>query len=97
MCYAISMVKRKLHTIKTKYGDFSANIWYDAKDKAYLVETKGFDRTMTFGSTMAEAKKRAVELIELLVECALNEGNIVIDEKMRVIGQNIKPGSLQLA
>jgi len=92
------MTKKKLHTIKTKYGDFSTNIWYDGKDKAYLVETKGFDRTMTFGSTIAEAKKKANELIELLVECALDEGSIVIDEKMRVVGQNIKPGrSLHLA
>lgn len=92
------MTKKKLHTIKTKYGDFSTNIWYDTKDRAYLVETKGFDRTMTFGMTLPEAKKKAVELIELLVECALNEGSIVIDEKMRVIGQNIKPGkTLQLA
>jgi predicted RNase H-like HicB family nuclease len=91
------MTKKKFYTIKTKYGDFSVAIWCDRQDKVYLVETKEFDKTMTFGKSLAEAKKMAIELIELLVECAKDEGKIVVDEKMRVLGQRVRPGPLQLA
>ena len=89
-------MSKKTHTIQTKYGDFSVQIWYDPRDKAYLVETKGFDRTMTFGATITEAKRMAKELIELLVESAMDEGKVVVDEKMRILGQRVKPGTLEL-
>ena len=85
---------KKQYPIKTKYGTFRASIWYDKSDKAYLVETIGFDKTMTFGRTLAEAKHMAQELIELLVESALQDGNIVVDSAMRVIGRRIKPESV---
>ena len=85
---------KKKHLIKTKYGDFQVAIWYDKSDKSYLVETVGFDKTMTFGASLAEAKRMAKELIELLVECALEEGNIVVDSAMRVAGRKIKPESV---
>lgn len=88
---------KKIHKIITKYGEFSVTIWYDKRDKAYLAETKEFDRSMTFGRTLAEAKRMAAELIELLVECYRDEGKIVVDEKFRILGQRIKPGILQLA
>ena len=85
---------KKKHLIKTKYGDFQASIWYDKSDKTYLVETVGFDKTMTFGASLAEAKRMAKELIELLAECALEEGNVVVDSTMRVAGKRIKPESV---
>ena len=85
---------KKKYLIKTKYGDFQVAIWYDKSDKSYLVETVGFDKTMTFGASLAEAKRMAKELIELLVECALEEGNIVVDSAMRVAGRKIKPESV---
>ena len=87
-------VMKKKYLIKTKYGDFQVSIWYDKSDKSYLVETVGFDKTMTFGASVAEAKCMAKELIELLVECALEEGNIVVDSAMRVAGRKIKPESV---
>lgn len=85
---------KKKYLIKTKYGDFQVLIWYDKNDKSYLVETVGFDRTMTFGVSIAEAKRMAKELIELLVECALEDGNVVVDSTMRVVGRKIKPESV---
>ena len=85
---------KKKYLIKTKYGDFQVSIWYDKNDRSYLVETVGFDRTMTFGVSIAEAKRIAKELIELLVECALEDGNVVVDSTMRVVGRKIKPESV---
>src|SRR3989338_4856293 len=90
--YNCNMKKR--HLIKTKYGDFQVSIWYDKSDKTYLVETVGFDKTMTFGASIAEAKRMAKELIELLAECALKDGNVVVDSTMRVVGKKVKPESV---
>ena len=87
-------VMKKKYLIKTKYGDFQVSIWYDKSDKSYLVETVGFDKTMTFGASVAEAKRMAKELIELLVECALDDGNVVVDSMMRVVGKKVKPESV---
>lgn len=88
------ILMKKEHSIKTKYGSFQVSIWYDKRDKAYLVETIGFDKTMTFGKSLADAKHMAKDLIELLVEVALDEGNIVVDSAMRVIGRRIRPQSV---
>ncbi|MBI5469808.1 hypothetical protein HY968_00595 [Candidatus Kaiserbacteria bacterium] len=64
---------KKKYAIKTKYGTFEAKIWYDKSDKVHLVETTGFNKTMTHGDSLAHAKAMAAELIELLVECEMDE------------------------
>ena len=85
---------KKKYSIKTEYGPFQAVIWYDKRDKAYLAEAVAFDRTMTYGKSLAEAKRMAKELIELLVESTVDEGNAVVDSNMRVVGKKIKPESV---
>ena len=85
---------KKRFSIKTDYGIFQAVIWYEKSDKAYLVETIAFDRTMTQGKTLAEAKHRAKELIELCVESTVEDGNAVVDSEMKIIGKKIKPESV---
>ncbi len=82
------------HLIRTKYGSFQVSIWYDKRDKTYLVETHGFDKTMTFGASLMDAKRMAKDLIELLVESAMDEGNIVINRAMRAIGRKVRPESV---
>lgn len=71
---------KKRYFIKTKYGEFRAAIWYDKADKLYLVEVPSFDKTMTQGSTLADAKYMAKDLIELLCEVAFDDRKIVIDD-----------------
>ena len=73
--------KRAKYLIKTKYGSFNATIWYDRADKLYLVEVPSFDKTMTQGSTLVDAKYMAKDLIELLCEVAFDDGKIVIDDE----------------
>ena len=85
---------KKKYPIKTKYGTFEAKIWFDKSDKAYLVETVGFDKTATFGETFAHAKRMAQEVIELLIECEFDQGRAVVDTGMRISGRGIKPNSV---
>ena len=90
--YSVPMKKK--HFIQTKYGNFQVSIWYDKRDTAYLVETVGFDKTMTFGRSLAEAKRMAKDLLELLVECEHDAGRAVVDSAMRITGKGVKPGSV---
>ena len=78
---------KKTYLIKTKYGNFNVSIWYDKSDKLYLVEVPTFDKTMTQGSTPAEAKRMAQDLIELLCEVAFDDHKLVIDDERRVVAR----------
>lgn len=75
---------KKRYSIQTKYGTFQAVIWYDKRDKLYLVEVPDFDRTMTQGASLADAKRMAADLIELLSEEALDQGKVIIDSGRHV-------------
>jgi len=75
---------KKKYLIKTKYGDFQALIWFDKKDRLYLVQVLSFDRSMTQGSSLGDAKRMAADLIELLCEEALDDGKVIIDDNRRV-------------
>ena len=79
---------KKMYQIKTKYGTFGAIIWYDRADKAYLVRVPSLGNAATFGSSLADAKRMAADLIELLCEVAFDKGKIVIDDERRVFGRN---------
>ncbi len=78
---------KKKYPIKTQYGVFQAVIWYDRADKMYLVEVPSFDRTMTQGSSLADAKYMARDLIELLCDVAFDDGKMVIDDEGHVVGK----------
>ena len=82
--------KKEIYLIKTKYGNFKAVIWYDRADKLYLVEVPSFDKTMTQGTTLADAKYMVKDLIELLCEGAFDDGKIVIDDE----GHRVARGKL---
>jgi len=78
---------KKKYLIKTKYGNFNAVIWRDRADKLFLVEVPSFDKTMTQGSTLFDAKYMAKDLVELLCEVAFDDGKVVIDDEGRVSGR----------
>ena len=50
------MKKERKLQIYTKYGLFTATIWYDPRDKAYLVRVPKLPEVITFGKTLNEAK-----------------------------------------
>ncbi len=78
---------KKTYSIRTKYGLFRAFIWQDKRDKFYLVEVPSFDKAMTQGYTLAEAKEMAADLINLLCEDAMDNGKVVIDDNRRVFAR----------
>ena len=81
------VAKKQAYTIKTKYGNFQAQIWNEVREKLYLVEIPSFDNSMTQGSSLAEAKRMAKDLIELLSEAAFDDGKVVVDDDRRVVGR----------
>ena len=78
---------KKKYLIKTKHGNFKVSIWYDRSDKLFVVEVPSFEKTMTQGSTLTEAKYMAKDLIELLCEVAFDDGKIVIDDESKIAGR----------
>ena len=78
---------KKIYSIATKYGVWNADIWYDKRDKAYLVEVPSLNRAATFGKSLAEAKYMAQDLIELLCTVAFDKGKVVIDDTQRLVGR----------
>lgn len=85
MCYNNPMKKKYL--IKTKYGNFNAIIWREVAEKLYLVEIPSFNKTMTQGSTLVDAKYMAQDLIELLCEVAFDDGKVVVDDEQHMIAR----------
>ncbi len=73
--------------INTKGGAYKIVVWFDKKDKAYLVKVPSLPEVFTFGKSIADAKKMAKDAIELYCNCQIDEGNIVIDDAMRVVGK----------
>ena len=81
------MKDRKEFRIQTNRGDFRVKIWWDGKDKVYLVKGVSLPDVVTFGETIDEAKKMAQDAIELYCECAIDDGKIVIDDNGKVFGR----------
>ncbi len=84
MCYNTDMKKRYL--IKTKYGNFNAQIW-KSRDGFWLAEVPSFNKTMTQGVSLADAKDMVEDMIEVLCEVAFADGKIVIDDERHIVGR----------
>lgn len=84
--YNKNMVKNEFF-IKTKNGTYKIVVWFDKKDKAYLVKVPSLPDVFTFGKTIADAKKMAKDAIELYCDCQVDEGHIVIDDERRAVGK----------
>ncbi len=56
---------KKNYPIKTRYGVFQALIWFDKREEVYYISIPAFPGVLTEARTLAEAKKYAMEVIEL--------------------------------
>ena len=88
---------KKTFTIKTKDGDFKVSIWFDARDKAFLVKGITLPEVVTFGRTLNEAKKMAREALELYCQCVIDDHQLVIDESGKAIGKVPKSHVVRIA
>ena len=77
----------KEYTIETKHGTYKVRIWRAEKDKAYLVRVLAFPELATFGTSLAEAKSMAKDIIELHCDCLTNEGKLIVDDARRMAGR----------
>lgn len=70
-----------------KKGSYKTTIWYDTKDRAYLVKVSSLPGVATFGKTFAVAKKMAKDAIELHCDCLIVEGKVIVDDNNLAIGK----------
>ncbi len=87
---------RKRYPIKTKYGEFQAVIWLDKTEEVYFVSVPAFPDVLTEARTLAEAKRYAVEVIELQSLAALEQGKIIVDDTKRIHGKLVRSGALSV-
>ncbi len=85
--FMIKRIKKYIFSIVTKRGTYSVVLKWDSRDKAYLVSIPSLPEVITFGKTLADAKRMAKDAIELHCDCLIDEGNIIIDDTKRVIGK----------
>ena len=60
--------------VKTRMGTYEVLFESNSPDKGYTVTVPKLRGVVTFGDTMTEATKNAVEAIELHCECLLADG-----------------------
>lgn len=77
---------RKEFKVQTRGGIYKTVIWWDKKDKSYLVKVPSLPGVVTFGTSIVDAKKMAKDAIELYCDCVLSEGKIIIDDSGQAIG-----------
>ena len=78
--------EKKTISIKTKYGTYNVSIWFDSKDKTYLVKALGLPNVVTFGTSLADAKRMAKDAIELYYDCVVKK-SVAIDYQNRITGK----------
>jgi len=79
-------MRKKEYTIETEHGIYQAQIWRDVVEKIYLVRIPAFPELATFGTSLADAKRMAKDIILLHCDCLLKEGKLVVDDARRVAG-----------
>lgn len=80
-------IKKYTFNIPTNRGTYSVVLKWDNRDRAYLVSVPSLPEVITFGKTLADAKRMAKDAIELHCDCLIDEGNLVIDDNKMVVGK----------
>lgn len=88
---------RKNFTIQTKFGSYKVVIWWDDRDKTYLVKAVNLPDVVTFGKTIKEAKEMAKDAIGLYCDCVIDENKLIIDDTSRIFGHLPKRRVVALA
>ncbi len=64
----------KMAPVKTVFGTFNCLFESNSPEKGYTVSCSRVPGVVTFGNTLADAKKYAKEALELHCECLIEEG-----------------------
>lgn len=80
--------QKKQFVINTRHGSYHARIWRDKKSGTYGAEVLGFpEEVVTFGNSLADAKRMIKDAIELHCDCLIGERKLVLDDTGRVAGR----------
>lgn len=90
------MKKKEKYLIKTKYGEYYVLIWFGVREKVYFVSIPAFPGVLTEARSIAEAKKYAVDVIELQCLAAIDEGKLVVDDTKRIYGKRVHSGAFEV-
>lgn len=80
-------IKKQRFFLPTRRGVFEVVLRWDPRDKAYIVSVPSLPEIFTFGTSIAHARRMAKDAIELVCDSVLGDGNVVIDDKRRVVGR----------
>lgn len=80
--------QKKQFIIHTRRGSYRARIWRDEKSGTYGAEVLGFpEEVITFGTSLADARRMIKDAIELHCDCLIDERKLVLDDTGRVAGR----------
>lgn len=80
-------ILKKEFFVKTRTGSFRVVVWWDEKDRTYLVKVPSLPEVVTFGTSIIDAKRMAKDAVELYCDCEVGEGNLIIDDLKNIIGK----------
>ncbi len=82
------MTAQKNLIIHTRHGAYRARIWRDEKSRTYGAEVLGFpEAVVTFGTSLADAKRMIKDAIELHGDCLIDERKLILDDTRHVAGR----------
>lgn len=67
-------MKKRIVTVKTKFGAYEILLTPNTPERGYTVTVPKLRGIVTCGDTIVEAKRMAIEAIELHCECLFAEG-----------------------
>ena len=76
----------KEYIVHTKHGTYAVRIWRNERENVYSVRIQAFPELATFGTSLADAKRMAKDIIQLHCDCLIKEGKLVVDDSRRVAG-----------
>lgn len=79
--------QKKAFSIATRHGVYRAWIVRDAKSRTYRASAADLPGVLTFGTSLADAKRMVKDAIELHCDCLIEEKKLVVDDHGKVAGR----------
>ncbi len=81
------VAQKKQFVIHTRHGAYRARIWRDKQSGTYGAKVTGFpEEVVTFGTSLADAKRMIKDALELHCDDLISERKLVLDDTGKVAG-----------
>ena len=81
------VAQKKIFAIATRHGVYSAWIVRDTKSRTYRAQARDLPGVLTFGTSVADAKRMVKDAIELHCDCLIDRHKLVVDDTGKVAGR----------